>query len=158
PPPRIQRPAPPSRANGDARGSLGRWPLPKPAIEGRTCAKPQSPRDTALLWNRSIPADRGSEPQPDPAWLHLLGMPAGRKTGPTTRLRPPTVGAQQTVDVEVVWLPTTHTIPPQATLTQKPAALKQAPRPPVVDPDERVHAIDLILSVSPLKYCGYALA
>src|SRR5262249_50992920 len=68
------------------------------------------------------------------------------------------IRAQQTVDVEVVWLPTTHTITPQATLTQKPAALKQAPRPPVVDPDERVHAIDLILSVSPLKYCGHGLA
>src|SRR5262249_13251216 len=33
-----------------------------------------------------------------------------------------------------------------------------APRPPVVDPDERVHAIDLILSESPLKYRGHGLA
>ena len=57
-----------------------------------------------------------------------------------------------------MWLPTTHTITPQATLTHKPAALKQAPRSPVVDPDERVHAIDLILSVSPPKYCGHGLA
>ena len=46
----------------------------------------------------------------------------------------------------------------QAILTHKPAALKQVPRPAVVDPDERVHAFDLILSVSPLKYCGHGSA
>src|SRR5271166_3083043 len=68
------------------------------------------------------------------------------------------VRAQQTVDVEVMWLPTTHTITPEATLTHKPAALEQALRPPVVDPDEGVHAIDLVLSVSPPEYCGHGLA
>src|SRR5262249_46513971 len=68
------------------------------------------------------------------------------------------IRAQQTVDVEVVWLPTTHTITPQATLTHKPAALEQAPRPPVVDPDQGAHAIDLVLPVSPMKNCGHGLA
>src|SRR6516162_7157260 len=68
------------------------------------------------------------------------------------------IRAQHTVDVEVVWFPTTHTIAPQATLTDKPAALEQALRPPVIDPDEGVHAIDQVLSVSPLKYCGHGLA
>ncbi len=57
-----------------------------------------------------------------------------------------------------MWLPTTHTITPQATLTHKPTALEQALRPPVVDPDEGVHAIDLVLLESPLKYRGHGLA
>src|SRR5262249_6024666 len=64
----------------------------------------------------------------------------------------------QTVDVEVVWLPAAHAITPQATLTQEPSALEQALRPPVVDPDEGVHPIDLVLSESPLKYRGRGLA
>ena len=68
------------------------------------------------------------------------------------------VRAQQTVDVEIVWLPTTHTITPQATLTHKPAALEQAHRPPVIDPDEGVHPIDLVLSESPLNYRSHGLA
>src|SRR5262245_3024834 len=67
------------------------------------------------------------------------------------------VRAQQTVDGEVVWLPTTHTKTPQATLTHKPAALEQALRPAVVHPDEGVHSIDLVPSKSPLEYCGHGL-
>ena len=66
--------------------------------------------------------------------------------------------AKQSVDVKVVRLPATHTITPQTALTHKPAALKQSLRPPVVDPDEGVYAIDLVLSVSPLKYCCHGLA
>src|SRR5262249_48659555 len=64
----------------------------------------------------------------------------------------------QTVDVEIVGLPTTHTKSPQATLTHKPTALEQALRPPVVDSDEGVHAIDLVLSECPMKYRGHGLA
>src|SRR5207248_6548105 len=68
------------------------------------------------------------------------------------------IRAEQSVDVEVVWLSTTHALTPQTGLTHKPAALKQALRPPVVHPDEGVYAIDLVLSVSPLQYCGHGLA
>src|SRR5262245_556265 len=68
------------------------------------------------------------------------------------------VRPQQAVDVEVVWLPTTHAITPQATLTHKPASLEQALRPPVIDADEGVHPIDLVLSESPLEYRGHGLA
>src|SRR5262245_6957712 len=57
-----------------------------------------------------------------------------------------------------MWSPTTQAITPQAALAHKPGALEQAPRPPVIDPDEGVHAIDLVLAESPLKYCGHCLA
>ena len=67
------------------------------------------------------------------------------------------VRAQQTIEVEVVWSATTDTITPQATLTDESAALKQALRPPVVDPDEGVYAIDQVLSVNPLKHRGHGL-
>src|SRR5262249_48722666 len=96
-------------------------------------------------WARS-PRCRRAHPQSSSRLVHsnrLLGRP---------------IRAQQTVDVEVVWLAMTHTITPQATLTDKPVALEQALRPPVVDPDEGVHAIDQVLSESPLKYHSNGLA
>lgn len=68
------------------------------------------------------------------------------------------IRAQQTVDVEIVGLPTTHAKTPQTALAHKPAALKQSLRPRVVAPDEGVYAIDLVLSVRPLKDCGHGLA
>src|SRR5262249_38413996 len=98
-------------------------------------------------------------PQPRSSWGRRVHPHSASRLVRSNRLlggHP--VRAQQTVDVEVVWLPTTHTITPQATLTHKPAALEQAFRPPVVDPDEGVHPIDLVLSESPLKYRGHGLA
>src|SRR5262245_55500694 len=71
---------------------------------------------------------------------------------------PRPVRPQQAVDVEIVWLPTTHAITPQATLAHKPAALEQALRPAIVNPDECVCPIDLVLSKSPLKDRGDGLA
>src|SRR5262245_20985667 len=68
------------------------------------------------------------------------------------------VRTQQSVDVEVVWLPATQSITPQATLTHETTSLEQAPRPLVVDSDERVHPIDLVLSESPLKDRDHSLA
>ena len=68
------------------------------------------------------------------------------------------IRAQQTVDVVVVWLPSTHTKTLQATLTYKPAALEQSLRSPVVYPDKGVHAMDSVLSEGPLKDSGHSLA
>src|SRR5262249_54458176 len=96
--------------------------VPHPAVLRDQRAGAEQPRHGL---SRAADPSRPRRPRPD---SRLAIFRSNRLLGG----RP--IRAQQTVDVEVVWLPTTHTITPEATLTHKPAALEQALRPPVVDP------------------------
>lgn len=68
----------------------------------------------------------GGVQRPAPNSGQSSARPSARRVRANWWLGGGPVGAQQTVDVEVVGLATTHPITPQATLTHKPVALEQA--------------------------------